>query len=860
MDAGWPYSAPDGAGRGSIRPMANGPRGERPARRWAPGLAALALAAAGIPLGAGAQQALLRAASPPAADKPRPDEAARPAEKAPAAIELTSAIRASEEAHRALRRIADRIEDDAAVKDAETRIAGPVELLDGLGPSADKARLSDLALRDLLDLKELLDRNDQELSRWEGRLEESARALHASSKELQRMEATWRLTEEAARAEGAPPALLESIGGLRGRVRSLDGRCRARLEETLKAQEGIASLRIRIGEWTALAERVEKAREEQLFEIESVPLWRLLGRPEPGAKLAAQLSRSFQLHARSLVAFATEERATLLGLAAAFAALAWALLRVGRRFRARAAEDPALRAPAEVLAHPVASALMLTLAMVPLVVGATPVTVTETLVLGMLLAFARAMGGIMPPGLRRVVYAFGATFAVERLGSLAPEHSLLGRLILLAVAAVACAGILNALRRGSWATGLASEAWRSALRAAGLASAGLLAISIVANLVGNVSLARLLGSSTLVAIAIGVLLGGVAVVLQALYVGLLRLPSARRIGVVARHGSLLEVRGTKYIRWAAIGTWMLAAGAAFRVGPFLSRGVGGIMSRRLRVGGLDVSLGDVVAFGVTLWLSVILARLLAFALQEGLEGRALPRGIPAAISRTAQYAVVGVGFGFAALASGMELTRFAVLVGTLGVGIGFGLQNVVNNFVSGLILLYERPVQVGDVVEIGTVVGTVRRIGIRSSTIATFQGAEVVVPNGNLISGDLVNWTLSDEKRRVDVDVGVAYGTDPERARELLLGTLRGRADVSASPEPVALFTGFGDSALQFQLRFWTRQFDGWPVVASDVRVAVARALAEAGIEVPVPQRDLHLRSVAPDAARALGAGARGPA
>jgi small-conductance mechanosensitive channel len=826
-----------------------------------PGLAALALAAAGLPGAAGAQQALVRAALPPApaADKARTDDAGRPAEKPPAAFELTAAIRASEEAHRGLRRIADRIEDDAVPEETGARVAGAAELLERLGPSATPERLSEVAVRELLDLTELLARHEQALSRWEGRLEESARTLHSSSKELQYMEATWRLTDEAVRAEGAPPALLESIASLRGRIRSLDERCRGRLAETLKAQERVASLRIRIGDWTALAQRMERAREEQLFEIESVPLWSLLGRPESGAKLAAQLSRSFLIHARSFVAFVAEERAPLLVLGAAFAALAWALWRVGRRFRSRAADDPALRAPAEVLAHPVAAALMLTLAMVPFVFGAMPVTVSEILVLGMLLAYARAMGGIMPPGLRKVVYAFGATFAVERLGSLAPEYSLLGRLILLAVAATALAGILYTLRGRSWVAGIASEAWRRALRVAGLAAAALLAVSVAANLVGNVSLARLAGRSTLVTLAVGVLLGGVALVLEALYVGLLRLPSARRIGVVARHGALLEVRGTTYIRAAATAAWVLVAASTSRLGPLLSERVGGVLAKRLRVGGLDVSLGDVAAFGVTLWVSVLLARFLAFALEEGLEGRGLPRGIPAAISRTAQYVVVSIGFGFAALASGMELTRFAVLVGTLGVGIGFGLQNVVNNFVSGLILLYERPVQVGDVVELGTTIGTVQRIGIRSSTIATFQGAEVVVPNGNLISGELVNWTLSDQKRRVDVDVGVAYGTDPERVRELLLGTLRGRADVSASPEPVALFTGFGDSALHFQLRFWTKRYDAWPLVASDVRTAVARALAAAGIEIPFPQRDLHLRSVAAGAARALGAGDGGP-
>jgi potassium efflux system protein len=832
-----------------------GGRGGRSERGWV--LAALALAVGGTPAATEAQRPArtIAPATPPAAGGAKPADAARAAEPVPAAIDLPSVIRASEAAHATLRRIGDRIEDAEVVEDVRARLPATAEGLDRLEPSATAEQLSGLSVRDLLDVQQLLARNEQVLSKWEGRLEESARALHTSSKELQRMEATWRLTEESVRSEGAPPSLLESIGALRAQVRSLDERCRARLAETLKVQGSVAALRIRVGDWIALIERTEKAREEQLFEIESVPLWNLLGRPQSRAKLVGQLLQSFQLHAGSLLAFAVEEKVTLLLLAAAFAALAWALRRVGHRFRSRAAEDPALRAPAEVLAHPIAAALMLALGTVPLLFPQRPATVTEMGVLGMLLAFARAMGGIMPPGLRKVVYAFGATFAVDRLGSLAPEYSLLGRLILLAVSAAAIAGILGTLRSEGWSVGIASEAWRSGLRVAGLAAAALLAGSIAANLVGNVSLARLLGGSTLAAIAVGALLGGVALVVQALYVGLLRLPRARRIGIVARHGTLLEVRGAKYIRWTAVAAWVLAAGSAFRISPLLSEVAGGVLSRRLQVGGLDVSLGDVVAFGVTLWVSVLLARLLAFSLEEGLEGRGLPKGIPAAISRTAQYVVVAIGFGFAILASGMELTRFTVLVGTLGVGIGFGLQNVVNNFISGLILLYERPVRVGDIVEVGKTVGTVQRIGIRSSTIADFQGAEVVVPNGNLISGELVNWTLSDRKRRIEVDVGVAYGTDPERVREILLAAIGGRADVVASPEPAALFTAFGDSALQFQLRFWTQRFDAWPVVASDVRVAVSRALADAGIVIPFPQRDLHVRSLAPDAARALGAG-----
>ena len=148
--------------------------------------------------------------------------------------------------------------------------------------------------------------------------------------------------------------------------------------------------------------------------------------------------------------------------------------------------------------------------------------------------------------------------------------------------------------------------------------------------------------------------------------------------------------------------------------------------------------------------------------------------------------------------------------------------------------------------DIGGVVGTVRRIGARSSTVQTFQEAEVIVPNSNLISNQVINWTLSSSWRRVDVPVGVAYGTDPERVLKLLAEVAKSNPGVMLSPEPVAFFLGFGENALNFELRFWSARQETWFQLKSDVAIAIARALREAGIEIPFPQRDLHVRSLDP--------------
>ena len=149
------------------------------------------------------------------------------------------------------------------------------------------------------------------------------------------------------------------------------------------------------------------------------------------------------------------------------------------------------------------------------------------------------------------------------------------------------------------------------------------------------------------------------------------------------------------------------------------------------------------------------------------------RGVPYAMSGLVRYTLIFLGLLVGLSAAGIELSKLTVIVGGLGVGIGFGLQNVVNNFVSGLILLFERPIQVGDSVQLPDTWGKIKRIGIRVSVIHTFDGAEVIVPNGMLISDKVTNWTLSDRRRRIEVDVGVDYGTPAQRVIDLLVGVAR---------------------------------------------------------------------------------------
>jgi small-conductance mechanosensitive channel len=190
------------------------------------------------------------------------------------------------------------------------------------------------------------------------------------------------------------------------------------------------------------------------------------------------------------------------------------------------------------------------------------------------------------------------------------------------------------------------------------------------------------------------------------------------------------------------------------------------------------------------------------------------------------------------------LSSLAIVAGALSVGIGFGLQNIVNNFVSGLILLVERPVKVGDWVVVGCQEGYVKRINVRATEIETFERASVILPNSELLQSSVVNWTHKDKTGRVAVRVGVAYGSDTKKVHEILLACARDHPDIVSCPAPYAVFRDFGPNALEFEVRGFLKDVDKRLMVASDLRFAIDAMFRAQNVEVPYAQNDIHLRDI----------------
>jgi potassium-dependent mechanosensitive channel len=228
-----------------------------------------------------------------------------------------------------------------------------------------------------------------------------------------------------------------------------------------------------------------------------------------------------------------------------------------------------------------------------------------------------------------------------------------------------------------------------------------------------------------------------------------------------------------------------------------------------------------------------------------LQRLGLQQDVTYGIKTVLRYAIGMVGLVVASNILGVSWSKAQWLVAALGVGLGFGLQEIVANFVSGLIVLGERPIRVGDVVTVGDVTGTVTSIRARATVMTDFDNKEMLIPNKAFITERVINWTLSDQTTRLLIPVGVAYGTDPEQAQRVMLKAVEGVADVLRDPVPSVFFIGFGDSSLDFEIRAFVDAFNKRLRVRHEINVAVAHALAAAGIEIPFPQRDLHIRSAA---------------
>jgi small-conductance mechanosensitive channel len=370
------------------------------------------------------------------------------------------------------------------------------------------------------------------------------------------------------------------------------------------------------------------------------------------------------------------------------------------------------------------------------------------------------------------------------------------------------------------------------------------AVSLVLNLLGRLSLSKLVAvaSTFNLCLAFGFYLF-IQILMECLF---LQLEANKTVNTsIVSYIDFNEVQKkfkSVLVRIAGL-LWLVKLAENLDVDDFIFGRIGDFLNHPYKFSTTAFTFGSIAIFLFVLWISVIISRIITYFYDFSQQQSELQTDFKRTKTSILliRLSVYVVGFFAAVMFSGIPMDRITLILGALGVGIGFGLQNIVNNLVSGVILAFEKPVQVGDIIEVGNRSGQIKEIGIRASKIEAGDGSELIVPNGDLISQHVINWTLSNSNRRVELIVGVAYGSDITKVEALLKSMIRSREDVMQMPAPLVFLHNFSDSSVDFRLLFWVADINTSLGIKSKIMSEIYTEFAKEGIEIPHPKRDIQV-------------------
>ena len=688
------------------------------------------------------------------------------------------------------------------------------------------------------------------LNTWDGMLAQRSKRLEEDVRQLEEKIVLWQITSETTIAGEAPEVIQERIKSNLDEMRVVKTRLSKRVKVLLTLRDRISDDQLEIKQLIGLLDIAETQLRKHFFVRDSLPLWETIQAGDDDVNFGSQIHNSLSdFLSDNMVFFQVYKVHFYLHMIifAALLALMFYLYKRNKRDQLFVEDDKTLNSSIFFVSYPFSTALLITLFLSVVIYPTQHLEFRELVLLLALIPVVRIVPGIIPSELRKPLYFLAGLCALDFLENIVEEYVLLQRLMLLLFTIIAISLLACWLRPGSQIYQTKSRfSYKTAVWMCPVALIILL-VSLTTNLIGSFSTSYGLTSGTVECVQVTVTIYALMRVFEGLVILLIRRRSAKALYLVQSYAKQMERRTIIFIHIAAFFFWIREIlwifGLYQPTWDWFSRSV----EENWTFGTVEISVGAVFSFFIILVITFILARIVKLILEMEIFPRLhLPRGIPGAISMVTGYTIIGFGFFLAISTAGVDLERFGLLAGAMGVGLGFGLRNIIENYVSGLILVFTRPIQVGDTIEIGEVMGNVKQIGIRSSTIMTFDDSEVIVPNSDIITNRVSNWTLSNQRRRIKLPVKVAYGNEPDRVLELLVRVAREHQGVLEFPEPFATFNGFGDNYLDFTLYYWIS--DKILQTKSEVALGVHNIIKEAGIDTPRPKGDFNLKIIdAPD-------------
>ena len=707
-------------------------------------------------------------------------------------------------------------------------------------------RLSTRKLQELgLKLNTLLDK----LNSWDNKLAERSKMLEEDGKQLEEMTALWQLTSESAIVEEAPDAIRERVISTLDKIKDIRTILLEDMKVTLTFRDQISEQQLVITKLIGLINDIAQSQTHLLVR-DNLPLWKAIQDGEDIMNFGIQI-RDSSVHSIRMNMKYFRSNVERLSLHIIIFAVLWGFLiyfyKSNKRNQLFDEADESLKASTFFLSYPFSTALLISIFFSIWLYTNAPLSINELLSLLLLIPVLRLVRAIVTSELCKFFYFLSGLFVLVVLEDIVGDYILLQRLLLFLITVTAITLFALWLRPGSPIYQIKSRLSYKLTLSFSIFMLTLLTFSLVTNLIGIFPIGHVLVSGMMEIIYFSIAIYVIAKVLDVLVALLIRMRSTQTFHVVQTNARQIERKTIFIIHVFIYFVWIRMVLRTYGLYQSTWDWFSEIVDNKWTLGTIEISLGAVFSFIIILVIAFTLARIVQAILATEIFARLrLPRGVPGAISTLARYTIIGFGFFLAISAIGVNLGKFGLLAGAMGVGLGFGLRNIIENFVSGLIIIFERPIEIGDTVEVGNVFGNVERIGIRSSTVQTFDGSEVIVPNGSLISNDVTNWTLSDRRRRIELPVKVAFGHDPHKVLELLLKVAGEHSGVLDSPEPQAFFNGFGDNYLDFTLYYWVS--DNILQIKSEVALGVHDAINSAGIDTPRPKGDFNLKIIdAPD-------------
>ncbi|MEN8193274.1 MAG: mechanosensitive ion channel domain-containing protein, partial [Bacteroidota bacterium] len=678
-------------------------------------------------------------------------------------------------------------------------------------------------------------------------LESGAEELSKAQDKLQDYRTIWDLTYDNAKKEKAPKAIINRLNELDRDIKNVDKSIFNTLNSILKLRDQISSEEISAKEKLSIIVDVKTNKKSMLFSLDSPPIWEALTDVKDTTTFAQRWDIAVENMNNSFQEF-YELYSSQFPIYGLFFIIVLVFVIYLNRF-AKANSDEFIDDqnefnPLNLLKKPLSISILITLFFEGLFFPLAPRFITEFFNILLIIPLLTLFPVFVAKVSRGPLYFVTSIFLFQRILELLSTNSANQRVVVIAL-------ILLTIIAMIWIILIPEskvpDKRRSALKLIKLISKSLIAVlslTLLANFIGSTLLSRLVLNGVMSTIYISLIITIAYQVFVVLFTILLKTKLANLFLTVKNQHRVILVTILKVAKLVAYIIWLFYVLKGFELYDTFKILLVDFFETSWEVGETSISVGSIILFFLAIWVAVKLSRFIRFFLDGDILPRiSLPRGVPAAISLMVNYTIITLGFIFALLAVGFDLSKFAIVAGALGVGIGFGLQNIVNNFISGLILLFERPIQVGDIISIHNLIGVVKRIGIRSSIIESFDGSEEIVPNADLISGRVTNWTLSNKNKRIEIKIGVEFGADPEQVMELMRYSIANREDVLKEPPSYILFEGHDERTLNFTFRFWIPNSIEWLFIRSEVLLYINKLLKDAGIKIPYPQMDVHLDS-----------------